>query len=225
MQYCLLHTVWSLAVQFLADLRGTCSHCESLLQLGAWWRLTSGFLSQQAFCFVSTGVQAHRFGDHLAPVLFYTREHRCYTGHVCIGVTGGHSKAFVPGSESRDCAIVTESWLLNFSSASRSSPDWTSPDTLDSNNAICGHNKAQPLQSLARLMQVQAFVIFPDFVLQVLQLLFVPLVFFIYNLFQLFLLLHKVYLSGEKTQKCEIPAVISLWTNIKGSIHWHWHQP
>lgn len=220
MQHCgLLQTVWGLAIQFLADLRGTCSHCEALLQFGAWRRLTSGFLGQQAFRFVSAGVQAHCFGDHLAPVLFYRREqHHCSTGHLYIRVRGVHSKDFVPGSESRDCAVVTESWRLSFSSAGRSWPAWTSADTLDSNNAICGHNKARTLQSLARLMQVKACARFPYFVLQVLQLLFVPLVFFIYNLFQLLLLLHKVYLSGEKTQKCEIPAV-------KGSIHWHRRQP
>lgn len=149
----MLQTVWGLPVEFLADLSVTWRHCETFLQFGAWWRLTSGFLSQQAFFFVSTGVQAHCFGDHLAPVLFYTREHHCYIGHVYLRVTGVHSKAFVPGSEWRDCAVVTGSWLLRFSSARGSWADSTSADTLDSNNAICGH-KAQPWESLARLMQV-----------------------------------------------------------------------
>lgn len=130
-------TVECLVTQFLAHLRGTWSHCKILLQFGARWRLTFGFLSQQAFCFVSTGVQAHRFGYHLVPILVYTWEDNCFTGHIYIRVTGAHWKAFIPDSESKDCAFVTESWWLNFSSTSRSWPDWTSAVTLDSNNDIC----------------------------------------------------------------------------------------
>lgn len=59
-----------------ADLRVTWSHREALLQFASRRRLTFGFLSQQAFRFVCTGVQALSLRDQLTPVLFYSREQK-----------------------------------------------------------------------------------------------------------------------------------------------------
>lgn len=56
---------------FLADLSVTCGQRQVVLQFVPGWRLTLGPLRQQAFCFVSTGVQALGLRNQLVPVFFF----------------------------------------------------------------------------------------------------------------------------------------------------------